>query len=246
MLQLTGPSSCISSPRKIFYDLFRVLEASRALLYNEETILSQECWLRFQKTLSSEKSQWDPMEEIITLMIHTSCFSLRANDLVEKIPEPERFTNPSVALLAAEGLVVQDQIYNWHSKTLLQLLKDDPDDYLNLALLYYHALLIFLSGNFDYFSYWDHIPAPIIDHLEAILDRSDDLLLHSKIPGVMLFFPVTVAGSRVRFDNQKSRVLDLLDRVFCKGFVVANRVRDGLLVRWAERDRREREFCSMG
>ena len=143
--------------------------------------------------------------------------------------------------------MVQEKIYNWHTKTLLQLLQDDPNEYSNLALLYYHALLIFLSGNYDYYSYWDNISAPVLsstevsDYLVAILDLSTDVLLHSKIPGVMLFFPVTVAGSRARSANQKSKVLDLLDRVFCKGFVVANRVRDGLLARWAERDRKERE-----
>lgn len=77
MLQLAGPTDCMSSARRIFYDLFRVLEASRALLYNEETILSEECWLGLQKSLSSSVNGWDPMEEIITLMIETSAFSLR-------------------------------------------------------------------------------------------------------------------------------------------------------------------------
>lgn len=130
---------------------------------------------------------------------------------------------------------------------MLQLLQDDPNEYSNLALLYYHALLIFLSGNYDYFSYWDNMSAPVLsptevsDHLVAILDLSADVLLHSKIPGVMLCFPLTVAGSRAQSINQKSKVLDLLERVFCKGFVVANRVRDGLLARWAERDRKESE-----
>lgn len=77
MLQLAGPNDCMSSARRMFYDLFRVLEASRVLLYNEETILSQECWLGLQKSLSSSATRWDPMEEIITLMIETSAFSLR-------------------------------------------------------------------------------------------------------------------------------------------------------------------------
>ncbi|OGE47451.1 hypothetical protein PENARI_c044G04319 [Penicillium arizonense] len=245
MFQLAGPSDCMSSARRIFYDLFRILEASRALLYNEETILSQECWVLLQKTLSSNASRWEPMEEIITIMIQTSTFSLRAAAIIKMIPEAERFTDPSVALLAAEGLNAQDTIYNWHTQTLLQLAQDGPTEYSNLALLYYHALLIFLSGNYDYFPYWDKIPAPVLspaeisEHLVAILDLSGEVLCHSKIPGVMLFFPVTVAGSRARRVEQRSKVLNLLDWVFCQGFVVANRIRDGLLERWAERDREE-------
>ncbi|KAJ5974865.1 hypothetical protein N7481_008572 [Penicillium waksmanii] len=243
MLQLAGPSDCMSSARRIFYDLFRILEASRALLFDEETILSQECWLRLQNSLSRNATRWEPLEEIITLMIQASAFTLRAGAIIDKIPEEERFTDPSVALIAAEGLDVQGNIYNWYTKTLLQLVQGGPNEYSKLALLYYHALLIFLSGNYDYFTYWDNIPAPVLspaevsEHLSSILYLSGEVLRHSKIPGVMLFFPVTVAGARARTVDQQFEILNLLNLVFCKGFVVANKIRDGLLERWAEKDR---------
>lgn len=165
----------------------------------------------------------------------------RAGAIITMLPVAERFVHPSVALIAAEGLNVQETIYNWHTRTLLQLVRDGPNGYLNLALLYYHALLIFLSGNYDYFPYWDKIPAPVLspaeisEHLTTILYLSGEVLCHSKIPGVMLFFPVTVAGARARTVAQKSEILDLLDQVFRKGFVVANRIRDNLLERWAKR-----------
>lgn len=161
---------------------------------------------------------------------------------MDTIPEADRFTDPSVALLAVDGLNAQEAIYAWHTKTLLQLVQDDPNGYSNLALLYYHALLIFLSGNYDYFPYWDNLPAPVLshaeiaEHLASILDLSDKVLLNSNIPGVMLFFPVTVAGSRAWGADQRCEVLHLLDQIYCRGFVVANKVRDGLLERWAERD----------
>ncbi|KAJ5817129.1 hypothetical protein N7447_009362 [Penicillium robsamsonii] len=245
MLQLAGPSDCMSSARRIFYDLFRILEASRALLFDEETILSQECWLQLQRTLSSDATRWEPLDEIITLMIQASDFSQRSGAIIDTIPEAERFTDPSVALIATEGLDVQETIYNWHTKTLLQLVQDGPNEYSNLALLYYHALLIFLSGHYDYFTYWDNIPAPVLspaeisEHLSSILYLSGDVLRHSKIPGVMLFFPVTVAGARARTVDQRSVILNLLDMVFSRGFVVANKIRDGLLKRWTSRDREE-------
>jgi hypothetical protein len=162
----------------------------------------------------------------------------RSSAIIDKMPDAERFTDVSVALLAAEGLDIQQTIYDWHAKALLQLVQDGPNEHLDLALLYYHALLIFLSGNYDYFPYWDNIPAPVLslieisEHLIMILDLSDKVLLHSNIPGVMLFFPITVAGARAWKADQRSEILNLLDRVFCKGFVVANKVRDGLLERW--------------
>jgi hypothetical protein len=164
---------------------------------------------------------------------------------MDGIPEAERFTNVSIVLLGAEGLDIQQTIYEWHEKMLLQLFQVAPNQYSNLALLYYHALLIFLSGNFDYFPYWANIPAPVLspaevlEHLAMILELSDRASLHSNIPGVMLFFPLTVAGARARRADQRSKILNLLDRVFSKGFVVANKVREGLLERWDERDRCE-------
>ncbi|KAJ9485138.1 hypothetical protein VN97_g8212 [Penicillium thymicola] len=238
MLQLVGPTGCMSSARRIFYDLFRVLEASRALLYNEETILSQACWLGLQKPLSRSATRWDSMEEIITLMIETSAFSVRAGAMIKMIPEAERFTDSSVALIAAEGLNVQETIYNWHTKALLQLVQDGPSPYSNLALLYYHALLIFVSGNYDYFPYWDNIAAPVLshaeisEHLTTMVYLSGEVLCHSKIPGAMLLFPLTVAGARARRVDQRSEILSLLNQIFCKGFVVANKIRDNLLERW--------------
>jgi hypothetical protein len=162
--------------------------------------------------------------------------------LFENVPESGRYTNFSIALLAAEALEIQAAIYNWHTQALLQLTQGSLEEYLDLSLLYYHALLIFLSGNFDRFPYWNSIPAPVLspaevsDHLIAILELAEQILSQVKIPGVMLFFPLTVAGSRARDPVQRSRILSLLNQVLCGGFVVANRVRDGMLDRWRERD----------
>lgn len=167
----------------------------------------------------------------------------RAGAIIEKIPEAERFTDPSVALIAAEGLNVQETIYNWHTKALLQLVQDGPNHYSNLALLYYHALLIFVSGNYDYFPYWDNIAAPVLSHAEisehitTIVYLSSEVLCHSKIAGVMLLFPLTVAGARAWRVHQRSEILNLLNQIFCKGFMVANRIRDNLLERWDYTDR---------
>lgn len=169
----------------------------------------------------------------------------RVGAIIKTIREAEQFRDPSVALIAAEGLDVQETIYTWHTKTLLQLVQDGPNQYSNLALLYYHALLIFLSGNYDYFPYWDKIPAPVLspveitEHLTTMLYLSGEVLHHSKIPGVMLLFPIAVAGARARRVDQKSEILNLLNEIFCRGFVVANRIRDNLLERWAEVDQEE-------
>jgi hypothetical protein len=76
----------------------------------------------------------------------------------------------------------------------------------------------------------------VSDHLSAILELAEQILSQCKIPGVMLFFPLTVAGSRARDPAQRSQIVSSLDRVFHTGFVVANRVKIGILDRWVKRD----------
>ncbi|KAL3470870.1 hypothetical protein BJX99DRAFT_267174, partial [Aspergillus californicus] len=244
MLQLAGPSMVKSRLRRGFLDLFRVLEASRSLLYHEETILSQECWIELQKNLCSTKDiPWQPMDGILNLMIETSAFNLRSGAMMESIPESERHTDPSMTLIAAEGLIIQSSLYNWHTEALLYLSQNVTDDYFSLSLFYYHALIIFLSGNYDYYPYWDNIPAPILspdevaDHVNAILDIAEQLVSRSRLPGVMLFFPFIVAGNRVRRDDHRTKLLSLIDRIINDGVVVAHRVRDNMVARWMKVDR---------
>ncbi|KAL5334409.1 hypothetical protein BJX70DRAFT_378400, partial [Aspergillus crustosus] len=240
LLQLAGPTMAMSPLRRGFFDLYRVLEASRALIYCEETILSQGCWVDHQTKLSSSHGSWEPMEAILTLMIQTSAFSLRSRAAVESIPESDRATDPLIALIAAEGFTLQAALHNWHTEALLHLSQSltETDDYFSLALLYHHALSIFLSGNYDYFSYWDRIAAPVLSseevssHVLAIIDISEQLIARAQLPGVMLVFPFTVAGARARLPGHRAKLLALIEGVIDKGFLVANRVKDDLVVRW--------------
>lgn len=54
-----------------------MLEASRALLYGEATILAEDSWVTFHKELMSGDDTWDPIEEILALMIRCSTFNIR-------------------------------------------------------------------------------------------------------------------------------------------------------------------------
>lgn len=60
--------------------MFCILEASRTLLYGEPTMLAQDEWMEFHaQLLASEESEgiWDPLEEILALMIRCAMFSVR-------------------------------------------------------------------------------------------------------------------------------------------------------------------------
>ncbi|RDL31807.1 uncharacterized protein BP5553_09209 [Venustampulla echinocandica] len=240
LLQLSSPDKNMSSLRRTFYGIFRMLEASRALLYGEATILADSTWENFHRELVSDDESWDPIEGILALMIHCSTFSLRAHQVVFQLPEAQRYTDPAVSALGLEGLTIQNAIYAWHAQALSLLSTSDSSPLL-LALAYYNALLIFLSGNFDYFPYWTGLSAPILSrpeimgHVASILQLTDVALRTSRLAGALMFFPLRVAGSRAGGGEQRGKILEMLSRVAQKGFVVAGRIRDDLREVWDER-----------
>lgn len=88
ILRLSSPDKNMSSLRRTFYGIFRMLEASRALLYNEATILAEDSWVNFHKQLAPNDGIWDPIEEILALMIRCATFNLRF------VSTPHFFTQP--------------------------------------------------------------------------------------------------------------------------------------------------------
>ncbi|KAL3451394.1 fungal-specific transcription factor domain-containing protein [Aspergillus insuetus] len=257
----------MSPLRRAFYDIFRVCEASRALPHNETTILSEPTWHRFQQAHQGSRDRWNPLEEITTLMLDASAFNLRcvyrksyysqvvlthtfadsSRNTISRISEEERATNPSVLCLAVDGQRLQRAICDWHDHALAHLSQahhhPTTKPNINLALLKYHALLLFLSGGpDDSFPNWINLPSPALtqsetcDHVTLILDLSEQVLRHGSAPGVLLFFPLTIAGCRAIREDQRGRVLSILDRVRCSGFGTAKRVSETILQCWARRD----------
>ncbi|CEN60921.1 hypothetical protein ASPCAL07592 [Aspergillus calidoustus] len=251
LLRLVPPSSSMSPLRRAFYDIFRVCEASRALPHSETTILSEPTWLRFQEAHQGSGDHWNPLEEITTLMIETSAFNLRSRNTISRIPSAELATNPSVLCLAVDGQRLQQTICAWHDHALAYLSQGhhQPRTNVDLALLKYHTLLLFLSGGtHDSFPNWTNLPGPALtqsetcDHVTLILDLSERILRHSSAPGILLFFPLTIAGCRTRREDQRVRIriLSLLDQVLCSGFGTAKRVRETILQCWSRRDAEDR------
>lgn len=125
----------------------------------------------------------------------------RGQQIVSQIPELQRYTDPAVAALGFEGLVIQDAMHAWHAQALSLLSSTTSDSpQLLLALAYYNALVIFLSGNFDYFPYWVAPNAPILAksevtaHVAAILQLTDATLKTSRLAGALMFFPASSGG----------------------------------------------------
>lgn len=75
---MAGPVQPMSLLRQTLFEAFRTLEASRAILYGVDTMLSEDAWVDFQQDLTSALDEsWSPIETISSLVIQISSFNTR-------------------------------------------------------------------------------------------------------------------------------------------------------------------------
>ena len=117
---------------------------------------------------------------------------------------------------------------------------------MDLALVYYQAISIYLSGIFDYHQtiYTRFkISTPTLSvsdityHLKAILDGVDAALHSTRLPGILFVFPLRVAGARATERAQQQRIKDMLKIISTKGFVVSQAFEEDLEFVWEKRRR---------
>ncbi|KAL3440286.1 hypothetical protein BJX65DRAFT_290803 [Aspergillus insuetus] len=241
LLQLAGPENSTAVSRRAFFQVFRVLEATRAIVYGHSTILATSGWMGPQQENPSQKTTSSKrMDEILSLMIRVSTFSAR---FFESIPElASSKSSTLIHDLGKEGLEIQSSIYAWHEKAKLQLDSEQTvDSIIHLALACYHSLHVFLSNNYNYYRFWHNTAAPrlspeeIEQHVESIIQHAENILKDSEVSSVLLLFPLRVAGTHAE-SGTRTRILRLLDGVFARGFVVSSRIKEDLNEYWADKD----------
>jgi hypothetical protein len=152
--------------------------------------------------------------------------------------------------IAADGLSIQSSLFSWSKETAIW---SKPEPYANtdsshndvyespslLANIYYHATSIFLSGIFDYrYQHWEGIPTPrlpaldIQNHVTAILNGSEAVLNKTNIAGILLFFPLRVAGARARTVIEQQVILSMLQQIDRRNFIVAGAFVENLKELW--------------
>ncbi|KAL3480963.1 hypothetical protein BJX99DRAFT_272178 [Aspergillus californicus] len=241
LLQLAGPENSMVVSRRAFFQLFRILEATRAIIYGHSTILATPRWMGLQQENSSQTTTSSKrMDEILSLMIRVSTFSARFFESIPELASSERST--LLDDLGKEGLEIQSSIYLWHEKAILQLESEQTVDSLfHLALACYHSLLVFLSNTYNYYRFWHNTAAPrlsheeIKQHVESIILHADNILKVSEVSSVLLLSPLRVAGTHAE-SGTRTRILRLLDGVFAQGFVVSSRIKEDLNEYWADKD----------
>ena len=142
----------------------------------------------------------------------------------------------AIGRLACEGCRFQEQLQSWFTNIAPQF--DHLDPYYNLALANYHALQLFLCKNYTFYTCWEGERAPsltadmIARHTADAIALSDTVLRCSNIPGILLLFPLRMAGTNAVNASQKDEILKLLTQIFRNGFMVSERIRVDLREVW--------------
>jgi hypothetical protein len=156
------------------------------------------------------------------------------------IPTVTRFNEPDPILnqFGIEAAEIQRNIFELHGEITNRGLEKSRNLETHQGLAYCHTTLIFLFNTFDYYHCWhlNHSPhlstCEISHHVDQILQQAELILNTLGGSGLLLIFPLRVAGTRAESRVQKARILGLLDRIFKRGFIVAGRIKVDLHQLW--------------
>ncbi|KAF3001190.1 hypothetical protein E8E13_000140 [Curvularia kusanoi] len=254
MLRLLGPDILTVSNKenaqlREFFFGTRIFELSRALIYTAPTFLSTTEWsLAIETYWIQNPALWTPKEALFDLIPKLSDLGIRACGFVAKVESmvPRKQVLCAKAL-AEEGLSLHEALLQWrksldvwmHISTNLGVPNEDS----LVSSVYYAALSIYLDGIFSYHAPFISLSAlmcPMLDHsviqehVSLILAECKQLLDRG-CAGVVLLFPLRVAGARARGSSSQLEILRLLRMVAQRGFMVAQSFVEDLSDLWAKR-----------
>lgn len=244
MILLIQPKDLLSTPTKALVNVFWLLEANRLIIYGDNTLVSP------GEYLSRDESP-TAMKYMIILMVQAATFARRwanSNQILdttnisrlftklEDTPEYFRCLDPGLDCLAQEGVDIREAILNCEVINSSEETPTDP--YTRLAVIIRGALLLYHCRNFTFYSCWEMRRIPQIDQCEIdeqvamILSQAQILLTKTQIPGVLLLFPLRMAGTHVISSTLQGKILDILYQIRRKGFVISDRIQGDLQEFW--------------
>ena len=169
----------------------------------------------------------------LTILLHSNlCHIYSAWDILK--PNSECLAaalNGKLDELAVEGRAIRETLNNWKTN-FEEWIEAGSTPLLTsqslLATVYFHAISIYLSGIFDYRPQFNHINAPrlsqcvVQSHVDSIISTGLMTLRTTNLGGILLFFPLRVAGSRVTSRQEAETIIQMLNEISKRSFVVAD------------------------
>lgn len=134
---------------------------------------------------------------------------------------------------------MDNRIVIWNDGGLLQSVAEDP--FIQISFAYYYALQLFHCRNFTYYSCWEPGAVPELSlheinaYVAAITDICEKVIQASNIPGVILLFPLRMAGAHAEI-GQRNKILTFLQQIYNSGFIVAEKIKIDLCDFWAYKE----------
>lgn len=243
--ELLEPQDKDTEHRQVFFFSMRIFEISRALIYTEPTFLATPEWSNaIDAYWIQHPASWTPKEVLLDILPQVVDLAIQTFDFVSKAQAMQwQDQCQSATSLAQGGLFLRSALLHWHSSSFSPLTTSDQEKQpeMLIAGLYYHTISIYLDGIFSYHTPFTATCAPLspvldrgtIDgHVASILDMSQKLLAQGTA-GILLFFPLRVAGARARDCRSRTEILGLLQTIVQRGFAVASSFVEDLSDLWA-------------
>ena len=245
LLNHFGPDACSHGAGREFFLTMRIFEISRSLLFTSETFLSEDKWQHLIGRMWNDENthDWHPKEALYSIMTSCSSLGVRGSNLLDILPQLSHQDQVlQLQSIATEGTILRESLRSWKETLTFWFLEHDMQ--ITLALIYYSAASIYLSGLFDYFTHWKDrgIPTPTIsgsevqDHVRVILSMIAVALRETSLSPLLFLFPLRVVGSRARGSLERQCILDIFETVSRRGFLVASTFTVELEELWKERN----------
>lgn len=220
--------------------MFEVMRAASFWTYTQPALAEDPYW---QETIQ-EAAGDSPEAQEFALLYSLVGRTVSINNVVSRIVLMTTQDNMTLeqqrqlAAAATDGLVIQDELEMWWLARVSQSL----EIYTPLSLLsniFYWTLIISITSifNFPHFRFC-HLIAPSVtptvlsgqvDRLSALLRNA---LRNTNLAGILLLWPLRVAGSKSTREDQISVILAMLHEIKGRGFVIAQSFEDVLMGLW--------------
>ncbi|KAK3614597.1 hypothetical protein LTR22_027726, partial [Elasticomyces elasticus] len=131
-----------SSLDRVFIEMFSILEANRAIMYGNTTVLADAEW-EPSRRLSTGDVVWCPMSEILTLIVCISTWSAGFLEYCERVGEDGGIIGEAAGPdLGLEGIELQTRLNDWYANAsqIEKIHEQFRPFHFKLAMLYHQAL----------------------------------------------------------------------------------------------------------
>ncbi|KAK1522055.1 uncharacterized protein CCOS01_09767 [Colletotrichum costaricense] len=227
----SGPSACTSGTMRKFFIQARTFEVCRSIIFNQSSFLAAPEWMKVTQNLSEEANIQSrvSVDDILNIIVLCSRLRARTGQFIRTYASFPGVEVPSIDALelATEGFYLRDALETWKLDASFSSAQHNE---MLLAMSYYSATSIYLSGNYDYdLHHWQAMTVAvpvlsrdeIVKHVEGILQTTREALRSSTLSPLLHLFPLRVAGARSREHSQRQAVTECLLEVK-KQFAVAD------------------------